>query len=195
VADGFGSKSHVCIYKYRSARKKTYGGFTAPCAYQLVSGWPSTGFRVMLNDKAHVESCQNVLVPYCHIIEKSRFGKCSQDTGSEAALDFQRNRWRNYYRNGCTLDDCLRAVCPPTKVVTVLKWMRVLQRIIVNTQNRLRIITLCVIHTEALTECNITSFSSPSVSPATYVHSVGAWCGGRWRPLPRLLSCGCCKGM
>lgn len=31
-----------------------------------------------------------------------------------------------------------------TKVVTVLKWMRVLQRIIVNTQNCQHIITLCV---------------------------------------------------
>jgi hypothetical protein len=116
-----------------------------PVPIRQVPGWPSTGFRVVLNDSAHVERSHNILVPYCHMVEKSTLANVREVHGPRQRLIFKEtvgviitamdaHSMTNYKQFGL-----------PTKVVTVLKLMRVLQRIIVTTQNCQHIITVSVI--------------------------------------------------
>jgi hypothetical protein len=54
------TKNHGCTYGYRSPRGKKHGALQHPISIRKLPDWLSTGFRLVLNDTAHVERSHNI---------------------------------------------------------------------------------------------------------------------------------------
>lgn len=77
------------MYLRISFSRKRHGLSQHPVPIRQIPSWPSTGFRLVMNDMAHVERSHNILVPYCHMVEKSTLANAHEVHGPRQRLIFK----------------------------------------------------------------------------------------------------------